>query len=79
MRMRRVHDLATLDAAGAFVLSPQQRMRFMHLYLGRNRLNQRDKALIRKVLKYADPMREKQVTRLEHSIAVDEDGKILEP
>lgn len=77
MRFRRVHDLATLDAAGAAVLSPQQRMRFMHIYLGRNRLNKEDKALIRKVLEYADPMREKQVTRLERSIAVDAEGNIL--
>lgn len=77
MRFRRVHDLATLDAAGAAVFSPQQRMRFMHIYLGRNRLNKGDKALIRKVFKCASPMRERQVTRLERSIAVDAEGNIL--
>lgn len=77
MRSRRVHDLATLDAASIVVLSPKQRLRFMHLYLGRDRLNKQDKALIRKVLQYAAPMRAKQIARLERSIAVDAEGNIL--
>lgn len=79
MRMRRVHDLATLDAASTVILSPQQRLRFMYIYLGRNRLKKQDKALIRKVVKRADPMRPKQVARLGRSIAVDNKGDLLKP
>jgi len=77
MRFRRVHDLATLDAAASELLRPTQRMRFMHLYLGRNQLTDEDKQLVRKVLKRADPMRARQVARLDRSIPVDEDGNIL--
>jgi len=75
MRNRRAFDLATLDAAATQVFSRSQRLRFMYIYLGRNRLTDKDKQLIRLVLKRAKPMRERQLKRLERSIAVDENGK----
>jgi tRNA A-37 threonylcarbamoyl transferase component Bud32 len=75
MRKRRAVDLATLDAAATQVFTRSQRMRFMHLYLGRDRLTSKDKQLVRQVLERAKPMRERQVKRLERSIAVDENGK----
>jgi tRNA A-37 threonylcarbamoyl transferase component Bud32 len=75
MRKRRAVDLATLDGAATQVFTRSQRMRFMHLYLGRDRLASRDKQLVRQVLERAKPMRERQIKRLERSIAVDENGK----
>jgi tRNA A-37 threonylcarbamoyl transferase component Bud32 len=75
MRRRRAVDLATLDAAATEVFTRSQRMRFMHIYLGHDRLSDADKQLIRQVLNRAKPMRERQLKRLERSIAVDEDGK----
>jgi tRNA A-37 threonylcarbamoyl transferase component Bud32 len=75
MRKRRAFDLATLDAAATQSFTRSQRMRFMHLYLGRDRLTEQDKQLVRKVLTISEPMRERQLKRLERSIAVDENGK----
>jgi len=75
MRQRRAFDLATLDAAATQVFSRSQRMRFMHIYLGRKRLSKDDKRLVRKVMQRAQPMRDRQMKRLERSIAVDENGK----
>jgi tRNA A-37 threonylcarbamoyl transferase component Bud32 len=75
MRKRRSFDLATLDAAATQAFTRSQRMRFMHIYLGHQRLTDADKQLIWQVLKQAQPMRERQVKRLERSIAVDENGK----
>ena len=75
MRKRRAVDLATLDAAATQVFTRSQRMRFMHLYLGRDRLTSEDKQLVQQVLERAKPMRERQLKRLERSIAVDENGK----
>jgi hypothetical protein len=75
MRKRRNFDLATLDAAATQAFTRSQRMRLMHIYLGHQRLTDADKQLIRQVLKQAKPMRERQVKRLERSIAVDENGK----
>ena len=74
MRKRRAIDLATLDAAAIQVFTRSQRLRFMHIYLGRDRLTDSDKQLVRQVLEIANPMRERQVKRLERSIAVDENG-----
>ena len=68
-------DLATLDAAATQVFTRSQRMRFMHIYLGHNRLTDKDKQLIQQVLERARPMRERQLKRLERSIAADENGK----
>jgi hypothetical protein len=79
MRTRRTFDLATLDAAATEVFTRSQRMRFMHIYLQRGQLTDNDKQLIRKVLKRAEPMRERQLKRLERSIAVDENGKLNIP
>jgi tRNA A-37 threonylcarbamoyl transferase component Bud32 len=75
MQKRRSFDLATLDAAATEAFTRSQRMRFMHIYLGHQRLTDADKQLIRQVLKQAKPMRKRQVKRLERSIAVDENGK----
>jgi len=75
MRKRRAFDLATLDSAATQSFSRSQRMRFMHLYLGCSRLTDEDKQLVRKVLTISEPMRERQLKRLERSIAVDENGK----
>ena len=75
MRNRRAFDLATLDAAAAQVFSRSQRMRFMHIYLGHKRLTADDKQLVRHVMRRAQPMRDRQVKRLERSIAVDENGR----
>jgi len=47
----------------------------MHLYLGCNRLTDEDKQLVRRVLTISELMRERQLKRLERSIAVDENGK----
>ncbi|MCK4509227.1 MAG: hypothetical protein KAU27_11825, partial [Desulfuromonadales bacterium] len=52
-----------------------QRMRFMHIYLGCDRLTGEGKQLARQVLERTQPMRERQIKRLERSIAVDENGK----
>ena len=75
MHKRRTFDLATLDAAATPAFTRSQRMRFMHIYLGHQRLTDADKQLVRQVLRQAKPMRERQVKRLERSIAVDENGK----
>jgi len=75
MRKRREVDLATLDAAATEVFTRSQRMRFIHLYLGCDRLTDGDKQFVRQVLKRTEPMRERQLKRLERSIAVDENGK----
>ncbi len=75
MRKRRAFDLATLDSAATQSFSRSQRMRFMHLYLDCKRLSDQDKQLIRKVLSISEPMRERQLKRLERSIAVDENGR----
>jgi len=75
IRKRRAFDLATLDSAATQAFTRSQRMRFMHIYLGHKRLTDDDKRLVREVLRQAKPMRERQVKRLERSIAVDENGK----
>jgi hypothetical protein len=75
MRFRRVQDLATLDAAATWMFRRPERMRFLLRYLGRKRLTSSDKALIRKILKMAEPWREKQIARLERAIVIDDDGK----
>ena len=75
MRKRRAFDLASLDSAATQSFSRSQRMRFMPLYLGCNRLTDEDKQLIRRVLTMSEPMRERQIKRLERSIAFDENGK----
>ena len=75
MRKRRAFDLATLDSATTQSFSRSQRMRFMHLYLGCTRLRKEDKRLVRKVLTDSEPMRERQLKRLDRSIAVDENGR----
>lgn len=75
IRKRRAFDLATMDAAASGCFSRTQRMRFMHLYLGCNRLSDQDKQLVWQVLQRSEPIRERQIKRLERSIAVDENGK----
>lgn len=75
IRKRRTFDLATLDAAASECFTRSQRMRFMHLYLECERLTEQDKRLVRQVLQRTEPMRERQIKRLERSIAVDENGK----
>ena len=75
MRFRRVQDLATLDAAATWSFRRPERMRFLLRYLGRKRLTRSDKALIRKILKVAEPWRERQITRLDRAIVIDGDGK----
>ncbi len=75
MRTRRTFDLSTLDAAATQSFSRSQRMRFMHIYLGRDRLTDKDKLLVRQIMKQTEPMRKRQLKRLERSIAVDEHGK----
>jgi tRNA A-37 threonylcarbamoyl transferase component Bud32 len=75
MRKRRTFDLATLDAAATEGFTRSQRMRFMHIYLGCDRLTGQDKKLVLQVLKRTKPMRKSQIKRLERSISVDENGK----
>jgi tRNA A-37 threonylcarbamoyl transferase component Bud32 len=75
MRKRRAFDLATLDSAATQSFSRSQRMRFIHLYLGCERLSEKDKQFVRKVLTISEPMRERQIKRLERSIAVDKNGR----
>lgn len=75
MRSRRVQDLATLDAAATWMFSRSERLRFFLRYVGRKRLTRGDKVLIRKTLEMADPWRERQITRLDRAIIIDEDGK----
>jgi hypothetical protein len=50
-------------------------VKHMHIYPGRKRLTDDDKRLVRKVMLRAQPMRDRQMKRLERSIAVDESGK----
>jgi hypothetical protein len=64
MRKRRAFDLATLDSAATQSFSRSQR-----------RLTDEDKQLVRRVLTMSEPMRERQIKRLERSIAFDENGK----
>lgn len=71
MRRRRVFDLATLDSAATQGFTRSQRLRFLHLYLGCNRLTKKDKKLVRKVLECSEPMRERQIKRLDRSIAYE--------
>jgi tRNA A-37 threonylcarbamoyl transferase component Bud32 len=65
MNKRRTVDLATLDAATTETLSRSQRMRFMHLYLKHKRLSNDDKQLLRDILQRAQPLRKRQLDRLE--------------
>lgn len=71
---RRAIDLATLDSAATWAFTRCQRMRFMHLYLDCNRLDEQGKQLVRKVLSISDPMRKRQLKRLERSISVETNG-----
>lgn len=71
IRKRRAIDLATLDSAATQAFTRSQRMRFMLLYLGCDRLDEQGKQLVRKVLSISDPMRERQIKRLERSITAN--------
>lgn len=73
IRKRRAIDLATLDSAATQAFTRSQRLRFMHLYLGCDRLDEQGKQLVRKVLSISDPMRTRQLKRLKRSITVNED------
>jgi hypothetical protein len=68
IKSRRVHDLALLDAGSTVAFSPSQRMRFMHQYLGCDRLSDEGKELVRAELKCAAPKCEKQLRRLKRSL-----------
>lgn len=49
---RRIKDLACLDKIGRYTLSRSQRLRFYLDYVQRDRLNHRDKKVIRKILAF---------------------------
>lgn len=60
----RANDLAALDAAAPRFFSRTERLRFFLLYRGHRRLDAPDKALLRRTLAIAGPMRERQLSRV---------------
>jgi tRNA A-37 threonylcarbamoyl transferase component Bud32 len=59
----RARDLAALDAPAPVFFRRTERLRFLLLYLGKRRLDPRVKALVRRILRLAEPTRAKQVLR----------------
>jgi tRNA A-37 threonylcarbamoyl transferase component Bud32 len=60
----RASDLAALDSAAPRFFSRSERLRFFLLYRGQRQLNSADKALLRRTLELAGPMRERQLGRV---------------
>lgn len=60
----RASDLAALDSAAPRFFSRTERLRFFLLYRGHRKLDSADKALIRRTLELAEPMRERQLGRV---------------
>ena len=60
----RACDLAALDAPAPRFFRRTERLRFFLLYRGHRRLDAGDKALIRRTLQIAGPMRERQLSRV---------------
>lgn len=60
----RACDLAALDAPAPRFFRRTERLRFFLLYRGHHRLDAGDKALIRRTLQLAGPMRERQLSRV---------------
>jgi len=60
----RAKDLATLDAPAPAFFRRSERMRFLLAYLGNRHLAVADKKFLRRVLKIAGPMRERQLRRV---------------
>ncbi|MBK8000455.1 MAG: hypothetical protein IPK15_17485 [Verrucomicrobia bacterium] len=60
----RAYDLAALDSAAPHFFSRTERLRFFLLYRGHRRLDAPDKALLRRTLALADPMRDRQLSRV---------------
>jgi len=73
MSWRCLHDLATLDAASGAMFSRTDRLRFFLRYRGQTRLSAPDRKLIRRILRRAEPMRQRQVQRLSQALVLDQD------
>lgn len=63
-RQSRASDLAALEAPAPRFFRRTERLRFFLLYRGHRHLDAGDKALIRHTLQLAEPMRERQLTRV---------------
>ena len=61
---RQTEDLAALDAVAPLFMSSPQRIRFLLQYLGLRRLTPQTKTFVRRILKCAAPLRERQSRRL---------------
>jgi tRNA A-37 threonylcarbamoyl transferase component Bud32 len=59
----RARDLAALDAPAPRFFRRTERLRFFLFYRNHGRLDAEDKALLRRTLKLAEPMRERQLRR----------------
>lgn len=70
-RKRAVFDLATLDSAAPKVFRRSERLKFFLLYRGHQRLTAPDKAMIRKILKRAEPWRPRQILRLDRALHIE--------
>jgi tRNA A-37 threonylcarbamoyl transferase component Bud32 len=53
----KVRDLAALDRDAGLFLTKADRLRFMRAYLGRGRLNRRDKDLVARIIRHVKPRR----------------------
>lgn len=62
--LARAKDLATLDAAAPAFFRRTERLRFLLLYLGQDRLDARGRQLAGRILRTAAPLRAKQLRRV---------------
>jgi hypothetical protein len=60
----RVQDFATLDAPAPAFFRRTERLRFFLRYCGHHRLTARDKSMIKRILRLADPLRSRQLQRV---------------
>jgi len=63
-RGNRADDLAALDSPAPAFFRRTERLRFFLRYLNHQRLTAADKALARRALKRAEPLRDKQLDRV---------------
>lgn len=63
----RAKDLATLDAPAPHFFRRTERLRFFLRYVGQDSLTTEDKKLVRRALRIASPLRERQYRRVERA------------
>jgi hypothetical protein len=71
-RWSRAKDLATLDAPAPHFFRRTERLRFFLRYVGHASLTAADKKLIRRALKIAAPLRERQYRRVQRAQRINE-------